>query len=111
METLNQLVVDGIPVVFATNDASRSPTAVGEHLCEVGVKQVAAVVQGLGTEAGWSDLAEVGFVVQRGATWVVTNLDPMLPTSRGPARGCQGGRAAPARGSGPPGRSHVGHRS
>jgi glycerol 3-phosphatase-2 len=142
VETLNRLAADDIPVVFATNNASRSPDAVGEHLRELGLgplgwdvvtssqaaaaylakrlpkwtpvfavggpgvahaltevgltpvrlselngTPVAAVVQGLGIDVTWCELAEVGYRVAGGATWVVTNLDRMLPTSRGPAPG------------------------
>lgn len=49
--------------------------------------RVAAVVQGLGTDVTWRDLAEAAFAVQRGATWVATNTDPTIPTSRGAAPG------------------------
>jgi glycerol 3-phosphatase-2 len=142
VETLNQLSADDIPVVFATNNASRSPDAVGDHLRELGVEPdgwgvvtssqaaaaylagrlpkrtavlavggpgvaqaltevglapvrvselngtpVEAVVQGLGTDVTWRELAEVGYLVEGGAAWVVTNLDRMLPTSRGSAPG------------------------
>jgi glycerol 3-phosphatase-2 len=142
VETLNRLAADDIAVVFATNNASRSPDTVGDHLRELGLgpggwsvvtssqaaaaylaerlpqrtpvfavggpgvahaltevgldpvgiselagTTVAAVVQGLGIDVTWRELAEVGYVVQGGATWVATNLDPMLPTSRGPAPG------------------------
>lgn len=142
VETLNRLSAGDIPVVFATNNASRSPDAVGDHIHELGVGRdgwavvtssqaaaaylaarlpkrtvvlavggpgvvqaltdvglvpvrvselagasVEAVVQGLGVDVTWSELAEVGYLVEAGATWVVTNLDNMLPTSRGPAPG------------------------
>jgi hypothetical protein len=50
-------------------------------------KPVDAVVQGLGMDVTWRELAEIAYLVQGGATWVATNLDPMLPTSRGPAPG------------------------
>ncbi len=140
--TLNRLAAEDIPVVFATNNASRSPDAVGDHLRDLGVGRdgwavvtssqaaaaylaerlpkrtavlavggpgvaqaltevglapvrvselagasVEAVVQGLGIDVTWRELAEVGYLVEGGATWVVTNLDLMLPTSRGPAPG------------------------
>jgi len=49
--------------------------------------KVAAVVQGLGVDVTWGELAEVGYLVQGGVAWVATNLDPMLPTARGPAPG------------------------
>lgn len=142
VETLNRILADGVEVAFATNNASRAPADVGEHLGDLGLRaggwsvvtssQAAAahlgrrlapgapvlavggpgvaialeeaglkpvrvsdlastpaeaIVQGLGTDVTWSELAEVGYLVQRGATWVATNLDPMLPTSRGQAPG------------------------
>ncbi|MEB3366664.1 HAD-IIA family hydrolase [Saccharopolyspora mangrovi] len=142
VETLNQVTADGLPVVFATNNASRSPENVGEHLHELGVApqgwsvvtssqaaaahlserlergapvcavggpgvaqalteagltpvrvaelegtEVEAVVQGLGVDVTWAELAAVGYLVQAGATWVATNLDLMLPTAHGPAPG------------------------
>lgn len=142
VKTLNRVTAGGVPVVFATNNASRSPENVGDHLRELGVAQqgwsvvtssqaaaahlserldrgtpvcavggpgvaqalaeagltpvrvneldgtqVGAVVQGLGADVTWGELAAVGFLVQGGATWVATNLDPMLPTAHGPAPG------------------------
>lgn len=142
VETLNRLTADRLPVVFATNNASRSPQDVGDHLrglgvadqgwsvvtssqaaaahlaqhldrgtrvcavggpgiaraltesgltpvsvAELGDEQVEAVVQGLGFDVTWRELAAVGYLVQAGATWVATNLDPTLPTPRGNAPG------------------------
>lgn len=142
VETLNRLSAQDIPVVFATNNASRSPDAVVAHLHDLGVgpdgwtvvtssqaaaaylaarlpeqtvvlavggpgvvqalaevglvpvrvselagATVPAVVQGLGVDVTWTELAEVGYHAEAGATWVVTNLDIMLPTSRGRAPG------------------------
>ncbi|MEB3366502.1 HAD-IIA family hydrolase [Saccharopolyspora mangrovi] len=142
VETLNRLTADGVPVVFATNNASRSPEDVGDHLrglgiasqgwsvvtssqaaaahlahhldrgtrvcavggpgiaralteagltpvsvAELGDDQVEAVVQGLGFDVTWRELAAVGYLVQAGATWVATNLDPTLPTPHGNAPG------------------------
>ena len=138
VETVNRLTADDVPVVFATNNASRSPTAVGHQLRELGVgplgwsvvtssqaaaahlaaqlpertrvfavggpgvaealsevglvpvrwseldgtsgsqDKVAAVVQGLGVDVTWRELAEVGYLVQDEVAWVATNLDPML---------------------------------
>ncbi|MBN3457174.1 HAD-IIA family hydrolase [Mycolicibacterium mageritense] len=142
VETLNHLIADDTGVVFATNNASRPPDAVGEHLRElglarrgwsvvtssqaaaayladrlptrtpvfavggpgvaqalaevglvpVGVRELAethvtAVVQGLGVDVSWRELAEVAHLAEAGATWVATNLDLMLPTARGPVPG------------------------
>ncbi|MFD7155574.1 HAD-IIA family hydrolase [Kribbella sp. NPDC059898] len=142
IETLNDLIADGVQVAFATNNASRPRDAVQGHLRALGLRPgrwsavtsaqaaasylsarlppqtpvlavggagvadaladvalrpvraseltgtpVAAVVQGLGADVSWSELAEVGYLVQAGTTWVVTNLDLMLPTARGAAPG------------------------
>ncbi|KFG71536.1 HAD-IIA family hydrolase [Streptomyces mutabilis] len=142
VETLNHMTAFGVPVVFATNNASRSPENVGDHLRELGVAEqnwsvvtssqaaaahlaerlargapvcavggpgvaealteagltpvpfqelgdtpVEAVVQGLGTDVTWSELAAVGHLVEAGAIWVATNIDLTLPTPYGQAPG------------------------
>ncbi|MEV0065797.1 HAD-IIA family hydrolase [Amycolatopsis sp. NPDC050768] len=142
VETLNRVTADGVPVVFATNNASRPPEDVGNHLrglgiaprrwsvvnssqaaaaylaerlvpgalvCAVGGPGVAqalteagltpvrvadlsgrpveAVVQGLGSDVTWTELAAVGYLVGAGATWVATNVDLTLPTPYGEAPG------------------------
>lgn len=142
VETLNRVTAHGVPVVFATNNASRSPEDVGDHLRGLGVAQqgwsvvtssqaaaahlaerlaqgapvcavggpgvaqalteagltpvrvadlgdtpVEAVVQGLGVNVTWSELAAVGYLVEAGATWVATNVDLTLPTPYGQAPG------------------------
>jgi glycerol 3-phosphatase-2 len=46
-----------------------------------------AVVQGLGMDVGWHDLAEASYAIADGAMWVATNLDPSLPTQYGLAPG------------------------
>ncbi|WP_183097955.1 HAD-IIA family hydrolase [Nocardioides pelophilus] len=48
---------------------------------------VVAVVQGLGHEVTWRELAEVGYLARAGVPWVATNLDPAVPTDRGVAPG------------------------
>lgn len=48
---------------------------------------VAAVLQGLGHDIGWPDLAQAAYAIQAGATWVATNLDRTLPTEHGLAPG------------------------
>lgn len=52
-----------------------------------GSGNVAAVVQGLGTDLTWGDLAEATLAVSRGAYWVATNTDATLPLERGQAPG------------------------
>ncbi|MFR9806902.1 HAD-IIA family hydrolase [Pseudonocardia sp. RS010] len=46
-----------------------------------------AVIQGHSPDTGWRDLAEATLAVRRGAVWVATNVDPTLPTERGPMPG------------------------
>jgi ribonucleotide monophosphatase NagD (HAD superfamily) len=78
--------------VFAVGGPGVAHALTQAGLLPVGVSElpdapVAAVVQGLGIDVTWLELAEVGYQVQGGAMWVATNLDLMLPTSRGPAPG------------------------
>ncbi|MDN5919655.1 MAG: HAD hydrolase-like protein [Pseudonocardia sp.] len=128
----------GVPTVYVTNNASRSPDDVAGHLAELGfparthdvrtssqagaamlaeqlpagaavlvvgtealadqVRAVgltvvdsadgaAAVVQGHSPDTGWRLLAEATAAVRAGALWVATNVDPTLPTERGPMPG------------------------
>ena len=46
-----------------------------------------AVVQGHSPGTGWPQLAEATVAVRAGALWVACNLDPTLPTERGPLPG------------------------
>ncbi|MER7169404.1 HAD-IIA family hydrolase [Micromonospora sp. NPDC000207] len=46
-----------------------------------------AVVQGGGSQVGWTDLAEATIAVRSGATWIATNTDRTLPSGRGPLPG------------------------
>lgn len=142
VETVTRLTADRVPVVFATNNASRPPEHVGDHLRALGLAPggwsvitssqaaaahlaqrltrgarvyavggpgvaqalteagltpvrvaelddapVEAVVQGLGADVTWTELAAVGRVVDGGACWVATNLDRTLPTPYGRAPG------------------------
>lgn len=48
---------------------------------------VQAVVQGLSKDIGWRDLAEACVAIRAGALWVACNVDPTLPTERGPLPG------------------------
>lgn len=142
VETLNHLVAEGVALTFATNNASRPPETVRDHLRDLGIGEpgwsvvtssqaaaaylaqrmapgarvlavggpgvvialaeagltpvrvaelsdapIEAMVQGLGTDVTWLELAEVGYLAQRGVPWVATNRDLTIPTSRGPAPG------------------------
>ena len=46
-----------------------------------------AVAQGFHPRVGWAQLAEAGYAVRAGATWVASNLDQTVPTARGIAPG------------------------
>lgn len=48
---------------------------------------VVAVVQGFSAEMSWKQLAEGAVAIRRGACWVATNLDPTVPSARGPLPG------------------------
>ena len=140
--TLNRVTADGVPVVFATNNASRPPGEVGDHLLRLGVAPrgwsvvnssqaaaahlaarlapgarvcavggpgvahalteagltpvraadldgapIEAVVQGLGFDVTWRELAAVSQLAEAGTPWVATNVDLTLPTPNGRAPG------------------------
>ncbi|NBH08618.1 HAD hydrolase-like protein, partial [Amycolatopsis sp. SID8362] len=46
-----------------------------------------AVVQGLGADVTWTELAAVGHLAEAGVPWVATNVDLTLPTPSGRAPG------------------------
>jgi HAD superfamily hydrolase (TIGR01450 family) len=46
-----------------------------------------AVVQGYSPELNWHQLAEGAVAINRGVPWVATNLDPTVPSARGPLPG------------------------
>lgn len=75
--------VGGPGVAQALTEAGLTPVRVA-HLDDTPVE---AVVQGLGTDVTWSELAAIGYLVEGGATWIATNLDLTLPTSYGQAPG------------------------
>ncbi len=47
----------------------------------------AAVVQGYSPDLSWRQLAEGAVAIRRGLPWVATNLDPTVPSPRGPLPG------------------------
>lgn len=47
----------------------------------------AAVVQGYSPDLNWRQLAEGSVAIRRGLPWVATNLDPTVPSPRGPLPG------------------------
>ena len=47
----------------------------------------AAVVQGIGPDITWGDLADAAYLIEAGRPWVATNVDLTLPTEHGVAPG------------------------
>jgi HAD superfamily hydrolase (TIGR01450 family) len=78
------LAVGGPGVAAALTEVGLTPIGVTDLS---GTTTVEAVVQGAGQDVSWRELAEVGYLAQAGATWVATNLDATIPTSRGQAPG------------------------
>lgn len=69
-------------------------TGLIEALAERGLRpvqhaddDVAALVQGYSPELNWKLLAEGAVAIRRGVPWVATNLDPTVPSPRGPLPG------------------------
>ncbi len=138
VEAVRAAAARGVPTVYVTNNASRRPADVAEHLAELGfpagepdvvassqaaaamlaaqlpagaavlvvgtealagevrgagltvtadAAQAAAVVQGHSPDTGWRVLAEATVALRAGALWVACNVDPTLPTERGPLPG------------------------
>jgi glycerol 3-phosphatase-2 len=128
----------GVRTVYVTNNASRRPADVAQHLADLGFPattddvatssqaaasmlagrlpagapvlvvgtealgrevtlagltvtddpaEAAAVVQGHSPDTGWRLLADASVALRAGAVWVACNLDPTLPTERGPLPG------------------------
>lgn len=50
-------------------------------------EQVTAIVQGYSPDLTWKQLAEGAVAINRGALWVATNVDPTVPSPRGPLPG------------------------
>jgi HAD superfamily hydrolase (TIGR01450 family) len=67
--------------------------ALGAEITDVGLTvtteaaTAVAVVQGHSPDTGWRKLAEASVALRAGAVWVACNLDPTLPTERGPLPG------------------------
>lgn len=77
----------GAPVlVVGTEALADEVRAVGLSITER-ADDAAAVVQGHSPTTGWPVLAEATVALRAGALWVACNLDPTLPTERGPLPG------------------------
>lgn len=78
------LAVGGEGVSLALREVGLRPVRPGDPAA---AGSVAAVLQGLGRDVSWADLAEAAFAINGGARWVATNADTTLPTHRGLAPG------------------------
>jgi glycerol 3-phosphatase-2 len=77
------LAIGGPGVPLAIERAGLAPVRPGEQAA----LEVAAVLQGFGSDVAWADLAAAALAVQRGATWILTNPDLTLPLPDGPVPG------------------------
>ena len=77
----------GSPVLVVGTDAlAEEVTGVGLTVT-ADAAEAAAVVQGHSPDTGWRVLAEATVALRAGAVWVACNVDPTLPTERGPLPG------------------------
>lgn len=74
------LVVGTTGLDFALRERGLTPVADAEG-------QVDAVVQGYSPDLNWQLLAEGAVAINRGVLWVATNVDPTVPSPRGPLPG------------------------
>ncbi len=77
----------GAPVLVVGTDAlAAEVTGVGLTVT-ARAEAATAVIQGHSPDTGWRLLAEATVALRAGAVWVACNLDPTLPTERGPLPG------------------------
>ncbi len=81
-----QLAPGSAVFVVGTEALAAEVTGVGLTVTRRGDDAV-AVVQGHSPDTGWRDLAEATVALRAGAVWVACNIDPTLPTERGPLPG------------------------
>jgi glycerol-1-phosphatase len=81
-----QLPAGAKVLIVGTDALAAEVTAVGLGTTREAAGAV-AVVQGHSPDTGWRLLAEATVALRAGATWVACNLDPTLPTERGPLPG------------------------
>ncbi len=74
------LVVGTTGLELALSERGLVPVASAEG-------QVDAVVQGYSPDLNWRLLAEGAVAINRGVLWVATNVDPTVPSPRGPLPG------------------------
>lgn len=84
---LAEQLPSGAPVLVVGTDALADEVRAAGLTVTRDADGAAAVVQGHSPDTGWRDLAEATAAVRAGALWVATNVDPTLPTERGPMPG------------------------
>lgn len=81
-----QLAPGAAVLVVGTDALAAEITRVGLTVTKE-ASAATAVVQGHSPDTGWRTLAEATVALRAGAVWVACNLDPTLPTERGPLPG------------------------
>ena len=81
-----QLAPGAAVLVVGTDALAAEVTGVGLTVTTKADEAV-AVVQGHSPDTGWRNLAEATVALRAGSVWVACNLDPTLPTERGPLPG------------------------
>lgn len=81
-----QLPAGAAVLVVGTDALAEEVTRVGLTVTD-DATAAAAVVQGHSPDTGWRILAEATVALRAGAVWVACNVDPTLPTERGPLPG------------------------
>ena len=74
-------------LVIGTDSLAHEVELRGLTTTRVHSDDVQAVVQGLNKNTDWHDFAEACIAIRKGALWVACNIDPTLPTERGPLPG------------------------
>jgi len=77
----------GSPVLVVGTEALAGEVALAGLAVTADPGSAAAVVQGHSPDTGWRLLADASVALRAGAVWVACNLDPTLPTERGPLPG------------------------
>lgn len=77
----------GSPVLVVGTDALAGEVRLAGLSVTADPAAAAAVVQGHSPDTGWRLLADASVALRAGAIWVACNLDPTLPTERGPLPG------------------------
>ncbi len=81
-----QLAPGSAVFVVGTDALAAEVTGVGLTVT-ADADDAVAVVQGHSPDTGWRDLAAATLALRAGTVWVACNLDPTLPTERGPLPG------------------------